>query len=314
MTPDFPAFDRHIPHGGYCWWYVDAFSDDHRWALTLIAFVGSVFSPHYARARRQGRGDPENHCALNAVLYGRRKHWALTERGRAQTVRTATRLEIGPSSLRWWGDNLTVDVDEVTVPIPTRLRGRISVHPRGLPGLSFVLDKHGRHRWWPVAPCAHVDVRLEKPDLAWSGPAYLDINAGDEPLENAFSGWNWSRGHLSDDRTAVLYDVEHRDGVRLPIAIDVRANGEAARFDPPPVAALPPTPLWRMPRETRAGSRDQPKVARTLEDTPFYSRSVLSGRLLGKSVVMMHESVRMQRFQRRWVQTLLPFRAPRRAG
>ena len=314
MTPEFPAFDRQVPTDGYCWWYVDALSDDGKWGLALIAFVGSVFSPHYARAQRRGRGDPENHCALNAVLYGRRKRWALTERGRAQTVRTATHLAIGPSSLRWWGDNLVVDVDEVTVPIPSRLRGRIVVHPGGLTGLSFVLDKHGRHRWWPVAPCAHVEVRLERPAVAWSGPAYLDINAGDEPLENAFASWNWSRAHLSGDRTAILYDVKHRDGARQDIALEVGKDGEARRFDPPPVTTLPPTPIWRMPRETRAGIRGRASVTRTLEDTPFYSRSVLDGRLLDEPVAMVHESLSMQGFQRRWVQALLPFRAPRRAS
>ena len=314
MTPDFPAFDRHVARGGYCWWYVDALSDDGRWGLALIAFVGSVFSPHYARARQRGRGEPEDHCALNAVLYGRRKHWALTERGRAQIDRTATRLAIGPSSIRWRGDDLVVDVDELTVPVPTRLRGRIVVRPRGLTNLSFVLDKHGRHRWWPAAPRAQVEVRLERPGVAWSGPAYLDVNAGDEPLEDAFARWNWSRAHLSGGRTAILYDVEHCDGVRQAIALEVGADGAARRFDPPPVKTLRPTPVWRMPRETRAQRRDRTSVERTLEDTPFYSRSVLNGRLLEDTALMMHESVSMQRFQRRWVQALLPFRAPRRAG
>ena len=33
---------------GYVWWYVDALSDDGRHGLTLIAFIGSVFSPYYA--------------------------------------------------------------------------------------------------------------------------------------------------------------------------------------------------------------------------------------------------------------------------
>ncbi|NBO88372.1 MAG: carotenoid 1,2-hydratase, partial [Betaproteobacteria bacterium] len=34
-----------VPSGGYLWWYVDAMSDDGQFGLTLIAFVGSVFSP-----------------------------------------------------------------------------------------------------------------------------------------------------------------------------------------------------------------------------------------------------------------------------
>ncbi len=41
--------------GGYAWWYVDALSDDGRHGLTLIAFIGSVFSPYYAWRAGGGR-------------------------------------------------------------------------------------------------------------------------------------------------------------------------------------------------------------------------------------------------------------------
>ena len=43
-------FDAPVPHGGYAWWYVDALSDDGRHGITIIAFIGSVFSPYYAWA------------------------------------------------------------------------------------------------------------------------------------------------------------------------------------------------------------------------------------------------------------------------
>ena len=51
-----PRFDAPVRPGGYAWWYVDAFSDDGRFGLTLIAFVGSVFSPYYAWRGRRGAG------------------------------------------------------------------------------------------------------------------------------------------------------------------------------------------------------------------------------------------------------------------
>ena len=35
--------------------------------LTIIAFVGSVFSPYY---HWSGRAEPENHVAINVALYG----------------------------------------------------------------------------------------------------------------------------------------------------------------------------------------------------------------------------------------------------
>ena len=40
-----PRFDQAVAPGGYLWWYVDAISDDGQHALSIIAFVGSVFSP-----------------------------------------------------------------------------------------------------------------------------------------------------------------------------------------------------------------------------------------------------------------------------
>ena len=55
------AFDQPVAPGGYAWWYVDALSDDGLHGITLIGFIGSVFSPYYAWARRRGGGDP---CAL----------------------------------------------------------------------------------------------------------------------------------------------------------------------------------------------------------------------------------------------------------
>jgi carotenoid 1,2-hydratase len=53
-----PAFDAPVADGGYLWWYVDALSDDGRHGLTIIALIGSVFSPYYAWARRRGPTDP----------------------------------------------------------------------------------------------------------------------------------------------------------------------------------------------------------------------------------------------------------------
>ena len=54
------------------------------------------------------------------------------------------------------------------------------------------------------------------------------------------------------------------------------------------------------------------RVLRTLEDTPFYSRSmIVSGNDINHGSAI-HESVDLDRFASRWVQTLLPFKMPRR--
>jgi carotenoid 1,2-hydratase len=51
----------------------------------------------------------------------------------------------------------------------------------------------------------------------------------------------------------------------------------------------------------------------TLEDSPFYTRSVLSTHLLGEPATAMHESLSLDRFSTAWVQLMVPFRMPRAA-
>ena len=106
-----------------------------------------MFSPFYAWSRRRGGGDPLQFCALNAVLYGRPRRWAMTERGGGAVDRGPRHLAIGPSALRWDGDTLVVDIDEVTAPLPSRIRGTVRVHPSAVTGRRFNLDDAGRHRW-----------------------------------------------------------------------------------------------------------------------------------------------------------------------
>jgi carotenoid 1,2-hydratase len=303
-------FARPVARNGYVWWYVDALSSDGRHGITLIALIGSVFSPYYARARRHGAGDPLDHCALNVALYGEGgKCWAMTERGHAGLRREAASLCIGPSTLHWNGEALVFDIDEVTVPLPSRIRGRVQVYPRALNGHVFELDRQGLHRWQPYSPGARVEVALSRPALRWTGIGYVDGNSGDVPLEHTFSGWHWSRAALGDGGTAVLYDVlEDNAGSTLALRFN-RAGGFDA-FTPPPVRALPRTG-WRIGRETRAETTDV-QVLQTLEDTPFYARSTITTRLLGESMIAMHESLALTRFSARWVQRLLPFRMPRR--
>ena len=102
------SFASPVLPGGYRWWYVDAFSADGSAGMTLIIFIGSVFSPYYARARRQMPADPENHVSLNAIFYGPdRKRWALTERGRGELQRQHNVFQVGPSRVTHAGDTLT---------------------------------------------------------------------------------------------------------------------------------------------------------------------------------------------------------------
>jgi carotenoid 1,2-hydratase len=267
-----------------------------------------VFSPYYAFARRNGPADPFNHCAINVAVY--RKHgsrWAMTERPRGAIRRTTDTFAVGPSNLAWDGKSLTIRLDEISAPIPRRIRGTVRVVPTAITQPSFMLNETGNHRWWPIAPCARVQVALDHPHLRWQGDGYFDMNRGDAPLERGFTDWQWARG-ATRDGAAILYEAQRRDGSRFNLAMTFDPQGRMQAFEPPPMVALKRTG-WRVKRSVRSESTGD--IIRTLEDAPFYARSVVSGRLLGESVILMHESLSLDRFNMPVVQAMLPFRMPR---
>jgi carotenoid 1,2-hydratase len=288
-------FDHPVSPNGYAWWYLDALSDDGAYGITAIAFLGSVFSPYYAWARRRGDVEAVNHCSINIAVYSPRAgRWAMTERG---------------ASIRWTGEALEITVNETCTPVPRSLRGLIRLTPRALFEESFALDAAGLHHWTPHAPWGRVDVHFSQPALNWSGVGYLDSNTGEEPLERAFAHWTWSRSHLNSS-SIVLYDTVPRHSPPRSLALQLAANGGLRSIDAPPEVCLPHT-RWRLPRRTRADTEHGVHVVSTLEDTPFYSRSLLSTRLLGDQTMALHEGLSLDRFRSRWVQCLLPFRMPR---
>jgi carotenoid 1,2-hydratase len=269
-----------------------------------------VFSPYYAWS---GRSEPENHCALNVALYGARGHrWAMTERSRKDLHRDSAGLAIGPSSLRWEGDALSFRIDEKTVPWPSRISGTVRLIPAAITDRRFPLDRRSRHRWWPVAPCSRIEVNLDNPALSWSGSGYFDLNDGDEPLEDGFSHWDWARASFGDGKgAALLYDVTDRQGHRSGLTLAADETGSLTELEPPAPVALPRT-LWLMRRGTRADGAAGASVRKTLEDTPFYARSLLKTKLLGRETLAMHESLSLDRYRTHIVKSMLPFRMPRR--
>jgi carotenoid 1,2-hydratase len=173
---------------------------------------------------------------------------------------------------------------------------------------SYALDRAGLHRWLPIAPQGRVEVELDHPKLKWSGSAYLDSNAGQQPLESAFARWHWSRAELRNG-TAVLYDVCRRDEENLSLALRIDTSGGIEEFPAPPLAALKPS-RWGIARATRSDHADA-AVTQTLLDAPFYARSIVSSSLLGQKAFAVHESLSLDRFRSGWVQAMLPFRMPR---
>jgi carotenoid 1,2-hydratase len=269
-----------------------------------------VFSPYYAWARRRGGADPSNHCAINVALYGANGHrWSMTERGRGSITREPDLFRVGPSSMAWRDGALVIDINEVTVPIPSRLRGEVRLVPSALSPHVEVLDALGQHHWRPVAPRARIEVEFEAPGLRWIGDGYHDMNWGDVALEDSFIDWTWSRAVLKEG-AGVIYDTLRRDGTRKSFALRFDEQGRATSHPVPPAHALPRC-FWRMGREAR--SEDSAAVVSTLEDAPFYARSLIRARMFGEQVTAFHESLSLDRFRSPVVQAMLPVRMPRRA-
>lgn len=305
-------FAQAVADNGYLWWYVDAISDDGQQAMTLIVFVGSVFSPYYARARRRGNQPAEQHCAFNTILYGPggRKRWSMTERSQRSLRRSKDSYSLGPSSLHWDGESLRADIRETTVPIPGRMHGSIRIRPSTITEHTLLLDPKGRHRWHPLAPVARVDVDFPAMGVQWSGDGYLDSNEGNEPLADGFSGWDWTRARLANGDCAVRYEARQAQRQPHRLALRFREDGSICNEVTRKPAPMATAPVWRMKR-LMPGAEGNETLVKTLEDTPFYARSLVRTEFADSAGLGFHESLNMERFEQRWVQTLLPFRMPR---
>jgi len=283
-------------------------SDDGSCSVVVIALLGNPFSPRYARARAAGEALALDHCAMNvAVTTPGRSAWALTERPRTAVRRDATRVCIGSSAMRRAPDgSFVVDVDERTAPWSTPLRGRVRLVPSIEIDTQLALDGRGAHVWHPRVPLGRVEVDLDEPRISFRGTGYLDENAGEEPLEAAFSRWSWSRVASEDRAATIVYDVALRDGRSIVRGLRI----DEAGFEP--FGGGRTVDLGRtrfgLQRSTRV-ERDAPcRLRTTLEDGPYYARSIVDTALDGRPASGMHETVCLRRFSSRWVRFLLPFR------
>ena len=117
----------------------------------------------------------------------------MTERGAPHCHRAQDHFTIGPSRLHWDGHALNIDIDEVGVPLPRRIRGTVRVVPERLFHFSTALDTQGRHHWarWRPPPASRW-ICSTRP-CAGAADAYLDSNEAVEPVDRAFQEWDWSR-------------------------------------------------------------------------------------------------------------------------
>ena len=309
-----PRFNQVVDPGNYLWWYIDGLSDDGLYGFSIIAFVGSVFSPYYAWANKRRLAPADDYCAINVALYTpTKKYWTMTERGQNAIERSAHQFTIGPSHLRWANDGLTIEINERVPLLGKKVQGTIKVFPEQLFHHVVALDDQQKHRWGPIAPSARVEVCFTNPSLQWQGDAYFDSNEGDEAISKSFSEWDWSRAHLQDGSTAVIYDVRQKNGVERVIASKFNLDGTIESFTVPERVRLRKTG-WGIQRNMRSenlGGAPRVDLLHTFEDTPFYARSMLKSHLLGEEVISMHETLNVKRLESNIVQFMLPWRMPR---
>jgi carotenoid 1,2-hydratase len=282
-------------------------SDDGASSVVVIAMLGNAFSPRWARARAQdATAQSLDFSAMNVALRsGGSSRWALTERGRASVSRGADHVSIGSSTITHENGSIIARIDERTAPWRERVRGTIRLVPLASSELVVDLDPRGLHTWSPRIPIASLEVDFEEPRVRFRGTGYLDMNQGAAPLEDTFASWSWSR--VSDGRqVAVAYDVALRDGARRARSFAGSCGHDLVPARHDGVVELPAT-RFGLSRTAR-GETDAISLVRTLEDGPFYARSVLRTTLDGSRAVGMHETVSLDRFRSAWVRFLVPFR------
>lgn len=235
--------------------------------------------------------------------------WAMTERGAGDLQRDRLRLQIGPSQLAWTEQGLLLTVNERCAPWAERLQGSVLLQPQCLPARQFALDAAGHHQWQPIGPVSRVHVAFDHPALHWEGTGYLDGNHGSRPLADDLQAWDWSRSVGPDGLTRLHYDLIENNGRTQALALQLSAEGTWQALPAGLMQALPRT-AWGLARRSRIDPACQQLAS--LEDGPFYARTLLTPAGPGSAQHGVHERVDLQRFTRPWVQAMLPFRMPRR--
>jgi carotenoid 1,2-hydratase len=282
-------------------------SDDGKNAIVLILFVGSVFSPYYAWKKWQ---TPDDHCALNVALYGSSPRWSMTERRATDTARTPGAFQIGKSRVIATGNGLQFDIEEHGAPLPRPLRGQVKVTAPYLNTNAYQLDQKAEHHWRPMCTHLDVEVRFDDPKLSWRGAGYLDMNFGDQPIQKGFDYWDWSRVPLTDGSTQIRYVTDPVGGPQKAIHLSIADNGKITPAENAETISMPTTRVWRIKRRTGSITGQHPRIIETMEDTPFYSRSLIDYGNIA-SGPGTHESLSCKRLRSPIVKAMLPFRMPR---
>lgn len=237
----------------------------------------------------------------------------MTDRGSSALRQSKDCLQVGPSSLRWTGQDLVIKIDEVSsLPMISRMRGQIIVRPSAVTSVELPLSAGGEHVWRPFAPIADISVQLEAKGWQFDGHGYFDSNFGTRPLEHDFNTWTWARYPTATGATC-FYDAKRSDGTILDTAINFLPDGSACHVAAPPSTPFKRT-LWALQRHTRADAGTTPRQVKAMLDAPFYSRSVVETQIDGETVQGVHEALDLKRYAHPLLKAMLAVRVPRRTA
>ncbi|KNG93917.1 hypothetical protein ATO11_11135 [Pseudaestuariivita atlantica] len=234
----------------------------------------------------------------------------MTDRGRSALRLSDDVFRVGPSSMRWTGSELVIDINEMGAPpMVTRVRGQVRLTPRAITGVELPLTDDGAHVWRPFAPVSDISVSLESKGWQWSGHGYFDANFGTRALEEDFGYWTWGRFPTAGGATC-YYDATRLDGSTLKCAATFDKDGEVRLADLPPAQPMART-IWALRRECRADPGTRAEQLLPMLDAPFYTRAGVKTRLNGEWTTGVHEALDLTRFRSPLLKPMLAVRVPR---
>ena len=221
ISPDEP--------NAYEWWYFDAISDDGRYVLVVIFFLGTPMSPYYKAAADGKNPLPRDWCGVFVSLHERTASGKYRERAYAYNLYRAApggksgfqsaplAIKIGVSELR--GSEAQVGSGFARtwdLSLNERCLWTGAVRADVLFSTGYTLkhvaprgDSDSAHTWVCVAPDCRVSgaVTLAGGErVSFEGSGYHDHNFGLLPWRE--TRWAWERSHLegeSSRRTVIRY-------------------------------------------------------------------------------------------------------------
>ncbi|GAB4455914.1 MAG: hydroxyneurosporene dehydrogenase [Armatimonadaceae bacterium] len=213
--------------GAYEWWYFDALSDDGRWAVVAIYFLGTPMSPYYKATVDGANPLPRHWCGIffslheNTASPGLPPAWV--ERA---YIYNLYRDEI-------FGEQGTVSLHDGTGIQPLNRENssswRLTTREAGLwhgmvcaegtftqIGEPLCLNPVGNeqelHTWVCVAPLCRVEMKvtlINGKEVSFHGHGYHDHNFGQLPWDN-LTLWYWGQAEVGRHK-AIYYVTDFAD-------------------------------------------------------------------------------------------------------